>query len=314
MNFILCDEKLDYPTTSPMLRIAAGEANKSIETAQLIWQFLLSHHATRQDTLVCVGGGSLLDLGGFVASTYKRGMRCTYVPTTLLAMADASIGGKTAINFQGTKNSIGTFSLPNDTLIDLHWLDTLPYKDFLCGMAEVLKMGLLTNEENVYAALRCIEDGKIALDLLTRIREYKTTVCEYDPLDKNERQYLNLGHTIGHALEALSIYKSTSTNSLISHGFAVLYGLVAALYLSVVYLGLNKKYLQTLSHFMVEYYGRPAMSCRDYEQLLQLMLQDKKNTEEGYVRFTLLTDIGRPTMQQMSKEKIKEALEYLFSV
>lgn len=321
MKFILRDKKVSFCSPYPTLAIAGGEKCKTLKNVEKVWQFLLEHQATRHDTLVCVGGGSISDLGGFAAATYKRGMRWEVIPTTLLSMVDASIGGKTGINFAGLKNSVGVIAKPihrlTDSSINLSYLESLPYEQFLSGMGEVIKTCLLGTEDDFYAALRALEDGHIDKALILRCRAIKEDIVRRDPKEKNIRKALNLGHTIGHALEEHTTLNAqhTTPNTPLSHGRAVLYGLVAELYLSVMHAGMDREPLRILTHLMIEHYGKLGWSCKDYDVLLQRMREDKKNLHAGEINFTLLHAIGQPCINQvLPEEAIKEALEYLFTV
>ena len=310
MILVLQDRCIRRKWPYPTLKIKGGAGCKTLRNAEKVWAFLLQHEATRRDMLLCVGGGSISDLGGFAASTYKRGMRFGIVPTTLLSMADASIGGKTGIDWKGYKNSVGTFHKPAKTIIDLSYLKTLPQREFLSGMAEVIKTGLLSGKEDYYASLRALEDGAISEELVLRIRAIKEAIVKRDPKEKNIRKWLNLGHTVGHALEELALQQGRD----LPHGYAVMQGLVAALYLSVVKRGLDREVLRVMTHLMIEHYGKIGFTCRDYDKLIALMRQDKKNVG-GEIRFVLLRAIGEPEYDcTASEEEIREAMEYLFSL
>lgn len=310
MIFVLQDRCIRRKWPYPTLKIKGGAGCKTLRNAEKVWKFLMQHEATRRDMLLCVGGGSISDLGGFAASTYKRGMRFGIVPTTLLSLADASIGGKTGIDWQGYKNSVGTFQKPVKTIIDMRFLETLPEREFLSGMAEVIKTGLLSGNDDFYAALRALEDGHISEELILRMRAFKESVVRRDPKEKNIRKWLNLGHTVGHALEELALQQGRD----LPHGYAVMQGLVAALYLSVVKCGMDREPLRVLTHLMIEHYGKIGFACSDYERFIALMRQDKKNVG-GEIRLVLLHAIGAPEYDcTATDDEIKEALEYIFSL
>lgn len=289
------------------------EQDKTLETVRRIWSELLTAKAGRQDTLVAIGGGATLDTVGFAAATYKRGMRWVAEPTTLLAMVDAGIGGKTGINMDGVKNAIGAFYAPTETRIDTHHLLTLPETQIRSGIGEMIKHALLDSMDHLNAVLRQIDEPITAETLaewetlIRRSRAVKEQVVREDPLEQGLRRVLNLGHTVGHALEALSL---EGTNPL-PHGYAVVYGLIAELYISHVRMGLSREIVSTISHLIPEYYPRPNISCRQYERLYELMQQDKK----GPLNFTLLRAIGQPVIDQTAdRELIYEALDYLFTL
>ena len=290
-----------------------AENEKNLTTVSRIYSELLAAKAGRNDTLIAIGGGATLDTVGFAAATYKRGMRWIACPTTLLAMVDAGIGGKTGVNLDGVKNAIGAFYPPSETRIDVRQLLTLDRTQILSGLGEMLKHGLLDSEEHL-SAVMALMDSDITestlptwQDAITHSRAVKQRIIDIDPLEHGPRRSLNLGHTVGHALEALSL----SGSSPLPHGYAVVYGLIAELYLSHVLLGLDKLVVSRISHLIPEYYPRPNVSCRRYEELFALMQQDKK----GPLNFTLLRAIGHPILDQTaSRDQIYEALDYLFSL
>ena len=315
----LVDNKLPLEVPFPTLRIDVDEAHKTIETVMHIWDFLLENNVTRRGILVCVGGGVLTDIGGFAAATYKRGIEYINIPTTLLAMVDASSGGKTGINYGGLKNSIGCFAPPKETVMDVKWLKTLPIREMLSGFGEMLKTGLVENaasgtqhtkglwEELLQYDLEEMDVEKLT-PLIERCVAVKQQIVANDPQEEGLRKVLNFGHTFGHALEE----KSLGT---MPHGYAVVYGMIAELYLSVVKLGCPKEPLQQLTQLMIHYYGRPECKCSDRSQLIELMQRDKKNERQGEINCTLLQDVGLPKINQIvTCDEAKEALEYLFSL
>lgn len=302
----------------PTLRIAVSEEDKSLETVQQIWDFLFAHRITRRGVLICIGGGVLTDMGGFAAATYKRGIDYVNVPTTLLAMIDASSGGKTGINYGGLKNSIGCFAPPVETLICPDWLKSLPANQWLSGFGEMLKTGLVSESSLWYHLLRYdLEkmDSEALKPLIAQCVAAKKRIVEADPKEEGLRKVLNFGHTFGHALEEISIQKSDVSSPPLLHGYAVVYGMIAELYLSVVKLGCPKEPLQQLTQVMLHYYGKPQCKCSDREALVALMQQDKKNERTAQINCTLIQDIGLPLINQViTPEEAHEALEYLFSL
>ena len=312
----------------PVLTMQGGEENKSIVAVQRIWDFLLEHNITRRGLLICFGGGIVTDLGGFAASTYKRGLNYINIPTTLLAMVDASTGGKTGFNYAGLKNCIGSFCAPVETIICPPLLDTLSAEQLLSGYAEMLKTALLDGPELFNALLQYDLDTMPVADLaplIGRCLTVKERIVQSDPHEKGLRKALNLGHTVGHALEELGLQPSAishqpsenrqSSNRQLLHGYAVLYGLIAELYLSVVRLGMSREPLQQLTQLMLHYYGRPQCKCSDREHLIALMEQDKKNERTTEINCTLIHSIGQPAINQViSRSEMNEALDYLFSL
>ena len=318
-----------------LLTIEAGEQSKNLASVQAVWDFMLKHRATRQAVLINIGGGVVTDLGGFAAATYMRGIRFLNIPTTLLAMVDASTGGKTGINFRGVKNSIGTFSQPMATLIYPPFLSTLSSKEILSGMAEMIKHGLIISPSHYYAVLTILEDyasssdslfsqgGEAFRQLISDSIAIKENLITQDPTEKGMRKILNFGHTIGHAIEEAAhqhAFSGKEESTIPPHGYCVMWGMVAALYLSVVKLGFPKDLLTQVSHVMLMYYGRPNCDCKERQQLIKWMLHDKKNmvssdSSVSTIRFTLLRDIGEAAINQtISNSEIDEALEYLFSL
>lgn len=309
-----------------LMRLGVSEEGKRIETVEKIWDFLFSQGMTRRGLLVAIGGGVLTDIAGFAAATYMRGIDYVNVPTTLLSMVDASSGGKTGINYHGLKNSIGAFHAPKATLIYPEWLRTLPASQFLSGFGEMLKMGLVEsteyrvqNTDRLWEALLRYDLETMPIEELTPLIAScvaaKERIVAADPQEKGLRKVLNFGHTFGHALEEVESQKSKGESHQMPHGYAVVYGMIAELYLSVVKLGCPREPLQQLTQLMLHYYGRPNCSCKDREELIRLMQHDKKNEHAAEINCTLLQSIGHPVINQViTPAEADEALEYLFSL
>ena len=324
---VVRDANVAFDSPFPTISIPTDEAHKTIDTVTQIWDFLLAKEITRRGVMVCVGGGVLTDIGGFAAATYKRGINYINVPTTLLAMVDASSGGKTGVNYQGLKNCIGCFAPPIETIIDVAWLKTLPAQEILSGFGEMLKTGLVQDEklkvkgERIWEQLLQYDLERMEITELKPLIEacvrVKERIVAADPKEEGLRKVLNLGHTFGHALEEVSGLVDERMNGLVGmpHGYAVVYGLIAELYLSVVKLGCPKEPLQQLTQLMLHYYGRPQCNCKDRERLISLMQQDKKNERAAEINCTLLKDVGSPVINQViTPAEANEALEYLFSL
>jgi len=325
----------------PALWLETDETHKSLDTVCQIWDFLFENGMTRRGLLIAIGGGVLTDLAGFAAATYKRGTDYINIPTTLLAMVDASSGGKTGMNYKGLKNSIGVFAPPVETLICPQWLATLPAEQMLNGFAEMLKTGLIDNGQGTMDDGQCLWDALLRynldtmpLDALTPLIAQcvavKERIVAADPHEEGLRKVLNFGHTFGHALEEIQMVHGTSSNGQSSnrqssnrqssnrqllHGYAVLYGLIAELYLSVTKLDCPKVPLQQLTQLMLHYYGRPQCKCSDRAQLIALMQQDKKNERAAQINCTLIQSVGSPLVNQLiTPDEANEALDYLFSL
>ncbi len=298
------------------LAIRVSEASKSLETVQQIWDFFFAQGLTRRALVIAIGGGVLTDIVGFAAATYKRGIDYLNIPTTLLAMTDASSGGKTGINYHGLKNSIGAFAQPIETLIWPGWLKTLPAKEFLSGFGEMLKTGLLSNR--LWNPLLQYDLDRMDIEeltpLITQGVAIKEQIVAADPHEEGLRKVLNFGHTFGHALEEVTGDGLQVTGAM-PHGYAVVYGLIAELYLSVVKLGCPKEPLQQLTQIMLHYYGKPQCKCSEREQLIRLMQQDKKNERAAEINCTLIRSVGDPVINQViTPDEAHEALDYLFSL
>lgn len=292
-----------------IITIAAGDRNKSVDTLVNIWSHLTKRGATRKSIIINVGGGMVTDIGGFAASTFKRGLRYINIPTTLLAMVDASTGGKTGINFMGLKNEIGVFNRPVSTIVSTIFLDTLPQKEFYSGYGEMIKHSLLSSKEDWAHLIATEYPDRTANDLLPEIEKsvnVKRNITEEDPEEKGLRKALNFGHTVGHAFESMAMLKGTP----VPHGYAVAWGIICELYLSSVLKDFQTDAMRQTVSYIREHYGTFEIDCKDYDKLYELMLHDKKNTESG-VNFTLLSDFGKPEIDNyIDQEQINEALDF----
>jgi len=293
--------------------IQAGEENKNIQSVVQVWDFLSNQGADRKSLLINIGGGMLTDLGGFAASTFKRGMDFINIPTTLLAQVDASLGGKTGFNFNGLKNEIGVFNEPNTVLINTNFLKTIDHENFLSGYAEMLKHGLIKSRDH-WNELLAFDLETINYEALQEIIAHSVAVKEWhvlnDLTEQNIRKALNFGHTIGHAFESYAM----KTGKPILHGHAVVYGMIAELFLSVKQCGLNLNELQQITDWLIARYGKFEIQESDFDALYQLMTHDKKN-EGKRINFTLIHEIGEVEINvDCSKELIFESLEFYQSL
>jgi len=292
------------------IQVEPGDTNKSLGTAAAVWRALCSGGATRHSLLINLGGGMITDLGGFAASAFKRGIAFVNIPTTLLAMVDASVGGKTGVNFEGLKNEIGFFAEANRVIIHAKFLTTLDHNNLLSGFAEMLKHSLLGSDkmwrEHLLADFDSPDYNKIAV-MVSQSIGVKGRIVEQDPHEKSLRKALNFGHTIGHALESLSMERGKP----VLHGHAVAWGMVGELFLSSVKCGFpNYKLAQTV-RFVRQNYSPIGFNCDDYEHLLGLMRHDKKNLDAS-IRFALLSDIARPCLDvEPNEAEIADALDYI---
>lgn len=305
-NYCLERLNIGYVPAEHIITIPEGEHNKTVESVVDIWQSLSALGTRRNSVLVNIGGGLITDIGGFAASCFKRGIRCINIPSTLLAQVDASVGGKTGINFNDLKNEIGTFAIPEEVIIDNIFLATLPERQVLSGFAEMLKHALLADEDHLAEAMQ-VDLSKVAdedfFELIKKSVAVKAAIVQSDPREKGLRKALNFGHTVGHAIESIAIRKNLE----IYHGDAVAYGMIAELYLSVKLLGFDEKHYEAVRKFIRGKY--PVYHPVDEpEELYELMLHDKKNEHDG-VNFTLLRRPGEVVIDQYcSRNEIIEAL------
>ena len=282
-----------------------GEKYKTLQTAQRIWKTLMKHHADRQTVVVNLGGGVITDLGGFVASCYQRGIRFVNVPTTLLAMVDAAIGGKTGVDFGGCKNQIGTFAEPMEVWISPIFLSTLPQREILSGMAEMVKYGFIA-----YPPMLKVTPDNYQ-EYLLAAGKIKREIVAKDYKEQGFRKVLNFGHTLGHAIESHSF---TKDNPLL-HGEAVALGMGAALWLSVQLCHLDEKVLhdfeRQLPILLSE--AETKLNVADIEPVMRFLAHDKKN-KNGKEQFVLIEAPGQPKLDvEVASTKVKEALTYIIN-
>ena len=323
--FLVLEERVAelYPDLLPQLQSAlpeaicrtlrGGEECKTTESLGLLWTWLSEEGATRRSALVLIGGGALLDLGGLAASTYMRGIATVYVPTTLLAMVDASVGGKTAIDFLGVKNLIGSFHPAHEVIVDIDFLRTLPLEELLSGYGEVVKHATLMGGEAWREVCRIGDPVGLMDDewqaLIEKSIAYKTSVVEADPTERGLRRILNIGHTVGHALEAYS--HQNEFRRTLPHGEAVVFGLLIESYITMRQRGTGKEYIRQLMTLARELYSPFFYTCKDYPELLRLMRYDKKNSA-GTITLMGVIEPGNIEAVEVADEGvIKEGLDFL---
>lgn len=297
-----------------LLTIDAGDEAKNLDTLSYVWTQLRQGGATRHSMLINLGGGMVTDLGGFAASTYKRGINFINIPTSLLAMVDASVGGKTGINFGGLKNEVGVFNDSKFVIIDTHFLTSLDLQNLLSGYAEMIKHGLIS-DEGTWASLMDFDitapDFSQMQVLVRQSVAVKERIVEADPCEKGLRKALNFGHTFGHALEEWSLSHAAPGSAPLLHGYAVAFGLICELWLSCTRCGFPVGRMRQTVSFIRSHYGDVNISCDDYVALVELMRHDKKN-RAGEIDCTLLAGIGDVrTDQNLSETEIKEAFDFL---
>ncbi len=321
--FILVDENtheyclpillgnLETDLAFEILEVEAGEEMKNIQTANQLWEILTEMQADRKALMINLGGGVITDMGGFVASTYKRGIEFMNIPTTLLSMCDASIGGKTGIDLMHYKNMVGTFTFPEQIFIYPKFLETLPFKELRSGFAEMLKHGLIADKIHWESLLQIQKlDAESIIPHITVSMKIKEEVVQKDFQEKNIRKTLNFGHTIGHAVESLFLNQGNP----VLHGEAVAMGMIAETRLALLEGLIGEEDADDIIVGIRKYY--PYLDISDFtdEEISGLLLNDKKNTDRA-VNFSLVSGIGSCTFdQQCSPKNILQALDFYRSL
>lgn len=317
--FILVDENtheyclpvllgnLETEISFEILEVEPGEEMKNIQTVTQLWEILTEMQADRKALIINLGGGVITDMGGFIASTYKRGIQFINVPTTLLSMCDASIGGKTGIDLMHYKNMVGTFSFPEKIFVYPSFLETLPYKELRSGFAEMLKHGLIADRlhwEKLIQIQKLDVDG--ILPHIQTSMDIKQDVVEKDFHEKNVRKTLNFGHTIGHAVESLCLEKGNP----VLHGEAVALGMICETHLSFLEGLLVQEDSEKIITNIQRYYSFIDLSDFKDEDIFGLLMNDKKNTENK-INFSLLSGIGSCVFDHECKsENIQKSLDF----
>jgi len=324
--FILTDKNcknLCFPLISEVFNekdnvfsIISQEKYKNIETVTKIWNFLIKKQADRNSLLINLGGGIVTDIGGFAASTFKRGISFINIPTTLLAQIDASVGGKTGINFQGLKNQIGIIKLPEKVYISSIFLKTLDTEEFLSGFGEMIKHALIFDKAHYFELINFINNDFSEKNyqkfntLIKKSVNIKLHFVKNDLTETGLRKTLNFGHTFGHALESYYSGKHKS----VKHGTAVVYGMICELWLSVKYLNFNENLFNNISNDLIKIYKKITVSEKDFSFIFQYMKHDKKNTDKT-IQTVLLKDIGLPEYQNIiNRNDIFESLRKLNTI
>ncbi|MDO6759429.1 3-dehydroquinate synthase [Tamlana sp. 2_MG-2023] len=295
-------EQLQTEVTIEIIEIESGEINKNIDTCVGVWNTLSDLNADRKSLIINIGGGVITDLGGFVACTFKRGISYVNVPTTLLSMVDASVGGKTGVDLGHLKNQIGVISSADLVLIDTKYLDTLPKNEMRSGLAEMLKHGLITGQ----SYWSKFEDlSKLSLDdldgLIHESVEIKKNVVEIDPFENGLRKTLNFGHTLGHAIE--SYFLSSPNKTTLLHGEAVVVGMILACYISSELVGFPMEKTDAIKSLLTSYYGKVDIDKNEHATIIELLKYDKKNNH-GNINFVLLEDIGKHKIDCLVDDQI----------
>ncbi|MFC7345151.1 3-dehydroquinate synthase [Chryseobacterium zhengzhouense] len=317
--FILVDENtheyclpvllgnLETDIAFEILEIEAGEEMKNIQTANQLWEILTEMRADRKALVINLGGGVITDMGGFVASTYKRGIQFINIPTTLLSMCDASIGGKTGIDLMHYKNMVGTFSFPEQIYVYPGFLNTLPAKELKSGFAEMLKHGLIADKKHWEDLIQLQHLDPVGVEpFIRKSMEIKQEVVNADFHEKNVRKTLNFGHTIGHAIESLCL----ESENLILHGEAVALGMICEAHLSYLEGLINKEDCEIITENIARYFSYIDITGFKEDKIFDLLLNDKKNTD-AKINFSLLSGIGSCVFDhQCSTENIQKSINF----
>ena len=293
----------NFSVTSTYLKLESGEKNKTFKNVLKIWDFLNCNNVKSSDLLFILGGGMLTDLAGFAASTYKRGIEFIYFPTTLLAMADAAIGGKTGFNYQFLKNNIGTFTLPKAVFLDTTFLATLPKIELDSGIAEVYKHSII-GDIDLWEYLK-VNSKNIDLDYIVQSsKTLKLEIVNKDPFEKSIRKKLNFGHTMGHAIESYLLDSNAPT----LHGFAIAKGMIIESFIAKKENLLSENYFQEIKTVLANKFKAYLNFKIDSKSIIKLMLSDKKNTKNT-INFSLPIKIGEVTIDH--EIELKKVESYL---
>lgn len=285
-----------------IIMLPAGEQNKVMEVCFQVWQALTEYEINRNDLIINLGGGLVTDMGGFIASIYKRGVKFINIPTSLLGMVDASVGGKTGIDLGSYKNQLGVFSFPEIVICDSGFLDSLPPEEFLSGKAEMLKHGLIADPEHWKKSLALTSENITNKDIERSVL-IKKKIVEMDPFEKKERKALNFGHTVGHAFEGFLLEKNPQP-----HGFCVAWGIVVESFLSYRQNILSKEEFIEISVGIQTNYPKIPINESDVPNIIQLMRNDKKNNTES-INFVLIKSIGNVEVNYtFSEDEVKSAI------
>ncbi len=292
-----------------IIEIEAGEVFKNIETCNYLWNQLSERGADRKSLMINLGGGVITDMGGFVASTFKRGLKFINIPTTLLSMVDASVGGKTGVDLGALKNQIGLFSNPEMVLVDMDFLNTVSKREMRSGLAEIIKYGF-TFDEKLWNTIKEFTeiDMKNISNLVYKSVVIKNDVVLQDLHENNLRKSLNFGHTIGHAIE--SYFLESAVKQRLTHGEAIAVGMVIELYYSSQMFGFPMELTQALKTFVNTFYGKVNIEKEDLAEITNLMKYDKKNVS-GKVNFVLLERMENCKLDiQLDPKLIEKGLLY----
>ena len=295
-------QQLATETEIEIIEIEAGEANKNIETCTGVWSALAELGADRKSIMINVGGGMVTDLGAFVASTFMRGIEYINIPTSLLAMVDASVGGKTGVDLDNLKNHIGVFSTPRAVIIDVNFLETLPQEEMRSGLAEMLKHGIIADRNywNNFTDMSGLTTDDLA-ELIYRSVEIKNDIVMRDPKEQGERMLLNFGHTLGHAIE--SYFLGNPEKETLLHGEAIAAGMTLESFIAMETGMLPIEQYREIKEVIFSIFPKIEFDESDIENIIKLTVHDKKNAF-GNINFTLPIAIGAAKIQQQAENTL----------
>ena len=291
-----------------VIKISSGEEHKTVSNLQIIWDQLIKHQADKQTALINLGGGVIGDMGGFAAATFKRGIDFINVPTTLLAMVDSSIGGKLGVDYQGIKNAVGMIKNPSAVFVCTEFLNTLPKRELLNGFAEIIKHGLIADEDYWEKITRVKNiDAESLTTLINSSIKIKSQIVKKDPVEDGLRKVLNFGHTIGHAIESYSLINDKNP---LKHGEAIAIGMICEAFLSKEHNGLSGRELRVISEVILQHFPKYSLRNILSPELIKFMRQDKKNSNQS-INFSLLKRIGKASIDYTCTDaQIALALNY----
>ncbi len=294
-----------------IIEIESGEINKTLETCNGVWEALSELGADRKSAMINLGGGVITDMGGFIASCFKRGVDFYNIPTTLLSMVDASVGGKTGVDLGMLKNQIGVIVEPEFVIVDHAYLATLDKRQLKSGFAEMLKHGLICDKDYWNQLKDNFNSTSIEEAISTSV-QIKADVVQKDPRENSLRKVLNFGHTLGHAIE--SYFLSLGEDKMLLHGEAIAVGMIMESYLSTIYTGLSSDELEEVSSTLLNHYGKVKISDKDKKEAIALLKFDKKNSH-GQIKYVLLERIGKAVYDiQIKDNDLNDAFEYYNSL
>ena len=301
--------KLSGISIEEVIEMPAGEIHKHLGTCQSIWETISDYGGDRKSLIINLGGGVVTDLGGFVAATFKRGISFVNIPTSLLAMVDASVGGKTGVDFQGLKNQIGVIVPPAWVLIDPEFLNTLPSEEYRSGYAEMLKHGLIAD---AFYWKKLSDYAQINTDDMQPLIQHsvgiKASVVEKDPNENGLRKILNYGHTLGHAIE--SYFLESEADKTLLHGEAIAIGMITEAFLSHKLCGLSAEAMEQIKLVFKQIYPRVEILPEAQSKIIDLLKFDKKNSH-GRIKFALLEAIGTPMLDvEVPEELLQQAFDF----